>query len=411
MSVINLNRRRFLATGAGAALNLDAQPPKKRVAAIITMYTQDHGFWSHAAVIVGRLLEGYSPNGVFTEPRTRLVSMYTDQIPANDLSRGLSQKYGFTIYPTIKDAMTLGGEDLAVDAVCFIGEHGNYPYNERRQHLYPRYELMEPIVEVFRRTAKTVPVFSDKHFSYSLSKAKQMYAWSRELNYPLMAGSSIPLTKRSPRLEIPYDAQIENALTVGYGELDAYGFHTLEALQCMVERRKGGETGIRSVQWIEGDAVWQWRDGPGRWSIPLLRAALSRYPSLKQGRLEDNVKQPVVFLLEYFDGMQAAAYMLEGHVTAWSFAATLKSSAEPVSTFFEQGDQPGSRPFPHFDALAHCIEEMFITGKPLYPVERTLLTTCTLSMLFESRAWKKRIETDQLRISYRAPRETYFQQA
>ena len=111
------------------------------------------------------------------------------------------------------------------------------------------------------------------------------------------------------------------------------------------------------------------------------------------------MKQPVVFLLEYFDGMQAASYMLEGHVNAWSFAAKLKSSAEPVSTFFEQGDQPGSRPFPHFDALVHCMEEMFISGKPLYPVERTLLTTCTLSMLFESRAWKKRIETDQLRIS------------
>ena len=106
---------------------------------------------------------------------------------------------------------------------------------------------MEPIVEVFRRTARTVPVFSDKHFSYSLAKAKQMYAWSRELNYPVMAGSSIPLTLRAPGLEIPYGGQIENALTLGYGELDAYGFHTLEALQCMVERRKGGETGIRSV--------------------------------------------------------------------------------------------------------------------------------------------------------------------
>ena len=273
--------------------NLQAQPPKKRVAAIITMWTQDHGFYSHAAVIVGRLLEGYSPNGVYTRPRTQLVSMYTAQVPANDLSRSFSEKYGFKIYPTIKDAMTLGGDDLAVDAVCFIGEHGNYPYNDRGQHLYPRYELMEPIVEVFRRTGKTVPVFSDKHFSYSWSKAKQMYAWSRELNYPLMAGSSIPLTVRSPLLEIPYGAEIENAVALGYGELDAYGFHTLEALQCMVERRKGGETGIRSVEWLEGDAVWRWRDGPGRWSIPLVMAALSRNPSLKPGRIEDNVKQPV----------------------------------------------------------------------------------------------------------------------
>lgn len=392
-----------------AAASLQAQAPKKRVAAIITMYTQDHGFYSHAAVIVGRLLEGYSPDGKFTAPRTQLVSMYTAQVPANDLSRGLAKKYGFKIYPTIKDAMTLGGEDLAVDAVCFIGEHGDYPYNDREQHLYPRYELMEPIVEVFRRTGKVVPVFSDKHFSYSWSKAKQMYAWSRELGYPLMAGSSIPLTMRSPLLEIPYEAEIENALALGYGELDAYGFHTLEALQCMVERRKGGETGIRSVEWLEGGAVWQWRDGPGRWSTPLLAAALSRNPNLKPGRLEDNVKQPVAFLLEYRDGMRAVAYMLEGQVNAWSFAAKLKNSAEPVSTFFLQGDEPGSRPFPHFDGLVHCMEELFVTGKPLYPVERTLLTTCTLSMLFESRAWKRRIETEQLGISYRSPRHTYFE--
>ena len=42
-----------------------------------------------------------------------------------------------------------------------------------------------------------------------------------------------------------------------------------------------------------------------------------------------------------------------------------------------------------------------MTGQPLYPVERTLLTTCTLAMLFESRAWKKRIETEELKISYR----------
>ena len=151
---------------------------------------------------------------------------------------------------------------------------------------------------------------------------------------------------------------------MGYGELDAYGFHTLEALQCMVERRKGGETGIRAVEWLEGKAVWQWRDGQGRWSIPLLAAALARNPSLKPGRLEDNVKQPVAFVLEYLDGTRAVAYMLEGQVNAWSFAAKMKDKAEPASTFFEQGDRQGSRPFPHFDGLVHCMEEMFVTGKP-----------------------------------------------
>ena len=337
------------------------------------------GLYSHAAVIVGRLLDGYSPNGVFTEPRTHLVSMYTAQVPANDLSRGLAQKHGFKIYPTIKETLTLGGDDLAVDAVCFIGEHGDYPWNERGQHLYPRYELLEPIVEVFRRTGKTVPVFSDKHFSYSWSKAKQMYAWSRELNFPLMAGSSIPLTMRSPSWRSPTAWRSITPSRWDTANSTPTVFTRSRRSQCMVERRKGGETGIRSVEWIEGDAVWKWRDGAGRWSLPLLEAALSRYPGRKPGRLEDNVKKPVAFVLEYRDGMRAAAYMLEGQVNAWSFAAKMKGQAEPVSTCFKQGDEPGSRPFPHFDGLVHCMEEMFITGKPLYPVERTLLTTCTLS--------------------------------
>ena len=184
--------------------------------------------------------------------------------------------------PDGTEALTLGGDDLAVDAVCFVGEHGNYPANDRGQKLYPRYELMERIVEVFRRTGKVVPVFRDKHFSYSWLKAKQMYDWSRELKFPLMAGSSIPLTVRTPEVEIPYGARVGKRLMLGYGDLDAYGFHTLESMQCMVERRKGGETGIRSVEWLEGPAVWNWRDGAGRWSLPLLEAAFARDPAAKR---------------------------------------------------------------------------------------------------------------------------------
>jgi hypothetical protein len=410
-----MNRRQMIASGvAGAAAvsQASAQSAKKTVAAIVTMYTNDGRLNTHANVIIGRLLNGYSPNGVFTGPRTRLVSMYTDQVPPADLSRGLSEKHGFQIFPTIREALTLGGEDLAVDAVCFVGEHGNYPSNDRGQKLYPRYELMERIVEVFRRTGKTVPVFHDKHFSYSWLKAKEMYEWSRELKFPLMAGSSIPLTVRTPEVEIPYGAEMESAVVLGYGDMDAYGFHTLESLQCMVERRKGGETGIRSVEWLDGPAVWKWRDGIGRWSIPLLEAAFSRDPSIKPGRVEDNVKNPAAFLIEYADGLKAVAYMINGHTSGWTFAGKLKGNAEPLAAHFGQPKESArSRPLAHFDGLVHCMEEMFVTGKPLYPAERTLLTTCALSILFESRAWKKHIETPELNIAYRAPRDSYFQRA
>jgi hypothetical protein len=199
---------------------------------------------------------------------------------------------------------------------------------------------------------------------------------------------------------------------LGYGDLDAYGFHTLEALQCMIERRKGGETGIRSVEWLQGADVWKWRDTSGRWSVPLLTAAFARNPSVKPGRVEDNVKNPAAFLLEYRDGLQAVAYMIDGHSSGWTFAAKLKGSGDPLATHFSQPKQAANpRPLAHFDGLVHCMEEMFITGKPLYPVERTLLTTCALSLLFESRVWKKRIDTPQLAISYTAPRQAYFQRA
>jgi len=166
------------------------------------------------------------------------------------------------------------------------------------------------------------------------------------------------------------------------------------------------------VEWLDGASVWKWRDGAGRWSVPLLEAALARAPGVKQGRVEDNVKAPAAFVLHYRDGLQAVAYMLNGHTSGWTFAGKLKGKADPVATHFGQAKEAAlARPLAHFDGLVHCMEEMFVTGKPLYPVERTLLTTCALSMLFESRAWKRRVETTELDIAYRAPRDAYFQRS
>jgi hypothetical protein len=401
-----LSRREFLGAAAGAAASLAAEPAtkKKTVAAVVTAYFPR----SHADVIISRLLDAYYPDNQRVEHRTHVVALYTDQIAKNDISRDVAAKHHLPIYRTIAEALRAGTNKLAVDAVLFVGEHGDYPENDRGQKLYPRYELFEKIVEVFRQDHKVVPVFSDKHLSYSWDKAKKMYDWSRELHFPFMAGSSIPLTVRRPDLEIPYEANIEHAVVVGYGPLDAYGFHTLEALQCMVERRDGGEKGLASVEWLEGDAVARWRDSDqGSWSVPLLKAALARDPRAKAA----GAAKPVAFLLQYVDGFRAVAYMLNGQASSWNFAAKLKDRPEPVSTHFGFLEQKGHRSLPHFDGLVKCIEDLFITGKPDYPVERTLLTTGALSLLFESRARKQRVETPELAIRYRAPRHTFYQRA
>src|SRR5229473_4117434 len=272
-------RREFLATAAAPlAASAQAAPPK-RIAAIVTEYRPN----SHADVIVGKYLEGYRQNGQPPGPRSKIVSMYTAQVPNNDMSREMAGKYHVPIYPTIWESLTLGGAGLAVDGVLLIGEHGQYPWNEKGQHLYPRFEFFEQIVKVFESSGRSVPVFNDKHLSWNWEWARQMYDTSRRLNFPFMAGSSLPVTWRTPSLEMPHGASVREAVCVGYGGLDSYDFHALETLQCMVERRKGGESGVRWVRAYRGEDFWKAHQ-EGIWSKDLLESALCRSHTLKPAR-------------------------------------------------------------------------------------------------------------------------------
>ena len=400
-----LSRREWLGRGGGIALGLAEHmaagaAQRKRIAAIITEYRLD----SHADVIVGRLLEGYEYNGRHQTPQVEVVSMYTDQVPSNDMSRAMAAKHGVKICPTVRNAL-VGDKGLAVQGVVLIGEHGNYPENEKGQKLYPRYELYKQIVDVFGETGHSVPVFCDKHLSYDWQKAKWMYDQSRTLRFPLMAGSSIVMTWRRPPLELALEGPVKESVLAFYGEKEAYGFHALEAHQCMVERRKGSETGIRAVTCLEGAEVWRWTDRSA-WAGRLLETALSRCEARTHRSPRDVVKEPVLFVLEYTSGLESAVYLLNGLIEQAVFAATLRGAAEPLST--ELWLQP-TRPFSHFSGLVHYIEQMVVTGRPAYPVERTLLTTGALAALMDSsHQGHRRLATPHLNVSYRAPKESLF---
>lgn len=373
---------------------------RKKIAAIVTEYRRD----SHADVIIGRLLEGYEYNGRRQAPRVEVVSMYTDQVPENDMSRAMAAKHGVRICATIHEALA-GGSGFAIEGVVLIGEHGRYPLNEKGQKLYPRYELYRQIVDWFHAAGRGVPVFCDKHLSYDWLKARWMYEQSRALRFPLMAGSSIVMTWRRPPLELPIEAPVERSVAVFYGEKEAYGFHALEAHLCMVERRKGGETGIRAVSCLEGADVWRWTDNRG-WAGRLLETALARCEERKPGSPRDVVKEPVLFVLEYGSGLEAGVYLLNGLIQQAAFAAALHGVPEPLST--ELWLQP-ARPYAHFSGLVHYIEQMMETGTPPYPVERTLLTTGALAALMDSSyRGHRRLETPHLNVRYRARRESLF---
>lgn len=368
-------------------------PPKKKVAAVITWYI--HG--SHADVLIGKILEGWKQDGG-AGPDLELASMYLDQFPEGDMAREMSKKYNVPIFDTIERAVTVGSEGVPVDGVINVGEHGDYPQNERGQKLYPRKRFFAEVAAAFEKYHKVVPVFNDKHLAPTWEEAKWMVDRARELYIPFMSGSSMPVTFRDPPLALPMGCEIEDALVVGYSGLDIYGIHALEALQCMVERRRGAETGVASVQCLQGDAMWDALDD-GRWSKELLEAGVQAIPKRNddvdprtlQG--DDNA----VILIEYRDGLRAAVAMLAGWVSGISFAGKLRGQSKPVATYFEER----SDTWPHFAYLLKAIERMIFTGHPSYPVERCLLTTGIHDRVFISRAeGHKKLDTPELAIRY-----------
>ncbi|HUX27430.1 MAG TPA: hypothetical protein VMV39_01535, partial [Terracidiphilus sp.] len=282
-----------------------------RIAVIATIYR----YLSHAQHIGDRFLVGYPHAGEWHKPDMKVVSLYVDQKPEGDLSAERASEFGFTVYPTIAETLRCGGSKLAVDAVLIVAEHGDYPRNAKGQILYPRYEFFKQVVDVFEQDGRVVPVYNDKNLSYDFRKAQWMVAAGHRMNFPMLAGSSLPVTWRLPDIELPLECEIEEALMVGEGGSDAMDYHALEGLQCMIERRKGGETGVRSVQMITGDAVWR-AGREGRWSRDLLEAALSRSDTpqgltvqdgrtqdlLANGTLQKLVKDPAAYFIEHNDG-------------------------------------------------------------------------------------------------------------
>ena len=393
-------------------------PDRPRIAAVTTIFHK----YSHTQHFVDRFLEGYGWDGSHHRPPMDLVSLYVDQVRDDDLSRDRAERFpSMVIYPTVADALTLGGSELAVDGVLLIGEHGDYATNEKGQHLYPRYELFRQITAVFKSSGRSVPVFNDKHLSWNWAWAREMYDLSRELEFAFMAGSSLPVTWRTPSIDLPLGADVTEAVGIGYGGVDSYDFHALETIQCMVERRKGGESGVRWLQAFRGDKFWE-AHAAQLWSRELFEAALCRSHTLKPARAGFNhvfptideikalVEDPIAYQYEHLDGLKSTMVLLNGLVQDFNFAARIAGSDAPLSTQMYLPMPPARTTLADFfSPLVNCAERMFLTGEPTYPVERTLLTTglvaAGVDSLFQDQA---RIQTPHLDIAYQPTAESTF---
>jgi hypothetical protein len=377
---------------------LRISPPPKKVAAVVTTYYHN----SHADVIASRLMETDTLDGKGRIPNLRLASLFTDQIsekPA-DVGQALAKTGGVRISPSIEDALTLGTGTLAVDGVLMICEHGKYPRSETTSIQYPKRKFFEEIVRIFEKSGRVVPVFCDKHLADTAEDAKWIYDTAARLRIPMLAGSSLPGLWREPAVDVRRGEELEEIVAISYHTLDAYGFHALEMVQCLAERRRGGETGVRAVQCVTGEEVWK----EGLYDRKLLEAAFRRQkgaPELDE-KVKNSVKEPVLFRIDYEDGLRASVLTLNHAAREWAVAWRTKSGDVRSTRFMTQE----ARPFMHFTWLLEGIVTLIQTGAADRPLERTLLTSGLLDQLLVSKLHGgKRLETPQLKISYAPPRD------
>jgi hypothetical protein len=398
----HLSRRECLSLGAAGLIagalppaparpEVRKQPERRPVAAVVTVYRHN----SHADVLLTKILEGWKHDGK-AGPALRLASLYVDQFPKDDLARAMAKKHGVPIFDTIEKAVTAGGKSVAVDGVISIGEHGDYPTNKLGQKLHPRRRFFDEITRAFEKHGRVVPVFNDKHLGPAWDDAKWMYDRAAKLKVPFMAGSSLPVSYRSHKVEVPLRSEIEAVVGIGYDGLDIYGSHALDCNQWFAERRKDAEKGVKWVQFLQGPAVWKAVDD-GLVAKDVLQAAFDvvAKPKVKDMRKDED---PALFLFEYVDGLRGAQFMLQ-NVVRTAVAVKLKGG-KPMATGFEERAEPR---YPHFAYLLKAVETMIHVGKPSYPVERTLLTSGILDRALTSRSKKsQKLDTPELAVAYKA---------
>ncbi|NBV23387.1 MAG: hypothetical protein EBS05_15895 [Proteobacteria bacterium] len=405
------------------AVKRPAKP--KRVALVTTIVRK----FSHGQHFVDRLLEGYGWHGEHHTSPLDLVSLYVEQFPETDSSHERCARHGVKLCPTIAEALTLGTSRLAVDGVLIVGEHGDYPRDAKGQPLYPRFRFFKDVVKTFERTNQSVPVFQDKHFAMDWREAQETYRDAQRLGFPLMAGSSLPVTWRLPAIEIPLGTPLVESVGVGYGHHGYYDIHTIETAQSMSERRAGGEAGVKSVQAYKNDAVWRLleeRPTTRRLCLAALNRSQTLAPAPGYTFAEPSVEHlkrvspfAVAYVFEHLDGFRTTIFHFNGTGTAFSrdtaalndFSyAGLTQSGEVFSTLMYLPMPPTmSTLASFFSPLVNHIEHMVLTGRPSWPIERNYLTTgMTLFAVDSLYANGAKLDTPDLRIRYQPTPGPHF---
>jgi hypothetical protein len=386
----------LLAGSSFANCSLAQEGARPKIAVVMTACF----YRSHAHVLLENFLEPYLFRGQLKQPAVHVASFFCAQFNENDLLRRIAADYGIPIFDSIDAALCRGGRELAVDGVVSIGEHGEYPENELGQQLYPRKEFFDQIVAVFRRSGRSVPVFNDKHLSYRFDWAREMVDTARDMKFPFLAGSSVPLSQRVPDVSLPPGSVIEEAVSIHGGPTERYGYHALEVLQAIVEDRRGGETGIARVTYLTADDLRS-DAGRGKWSVELAETAMRAEHHLNGTSPPTNLLSDLAegFLVEYRDGTRGTVLKVGNSGIRWNVACRLRGEPQPRAFAHYVGPW-NNRGL--FRALANAIQVMVVEKKAPYPVERTLLSTGATEAAMVSKHRREPVPTPQLEFAYQA---------
>lgn len=381
---------------AGSAPHAAGKPvATKRVAVIVASWFPN----SHPDVIFSRILKTYTLDGKGDASHVTIASIFSDKPTADDLAPKLAAEYGFKYCGSVAEALTLDTGTLTVDGVLISTEWADYPISPTGQVMYPHRRLFEEVVKVFNNSHRVVPVFIDKHLADTWEDASWIYTTAKRMRIPLMAGSSLPVFWRYPAADVRRKTRLKEIVGISFHSLDGYSFHGLEMLQCLAEKRKGGETGVKSVRCLTGPAVWE---AAGKEYDPeLLNAAMSRIerPLIKEKTLQEAVPQPVLFIIDYLDGLRANLFTLTGATSEWAAAWRYQGRKQVESTLFWGQARPKCM---HFAYQMAGVEKMVLSGKPAWPVERTLLTSGILDAALISKLENGRqVETPHMCLSYK----------
>src|SRR6266498_1312540 len=120
-------RRELLKASAGASIALAAdgsaaaQEPtanhRPKLAIVITSYFAG----SHGVCYPTKFMEGKQFDDHFEPALCDVGSMHLIEVSKNDVGIETARRNGVPLFPTVANALCLGGDELAVDGVVLIG--------------------------------------------------------------------------------------------------------------------------------------------------------------------------------------------------------------------------------------------------------------------------------------------------